>query len=110
MALRDRVQRLRTPLVAARIAATLWIVLAVIVWNVVFDHVIVMAAREYLSAADAAAGHASYALIDDWMRPALVRGVRDACAAAAAVLAVAVVAVGFASRNAAPSPADRSCV
>ena len=65
---------LRNPSRAARLADALWIAWAVIVWNVVFDHVIVVAGRRYLNAADIAAESAGpYARIDDWMRPAATR-------------------------------------
>ena len=37
------------------LARGLWIVWAIVVWNVVFDHVIVVAGREYLAAAIVAA-------------------------------------------------------
>ena len=37
-----------------RLALVLWIAWAVIVWNVVFDHVIVVAGRDYIAAALAA--------------------------------------------------------
>src|ERR1700730_18741943 len=38
----------------ARLALALWIAWAVLVWNVVFDQVIVLAGREYIQAALAA--------------------------------------------------------
>ncbi len=70
-------------------AAFLWIVLAVLVWNVVFDHVIVVAGRDYIHAAGlAVAGAAPYPHMDDWMRPAAARGAGIASAAAAGVLAL----------------------
>jgi hypothetical protein len=71
------------------VAAFLWIVLAVLVWNVVFDHVIVVAGRAYIHAAGLAmAGAAPYPHMEDWMRPAAVRGVWIASASAAGVLAL----------------------
>ena len=79
---------------AGRIACALWIVWAVIVWNLVFDHVIVVAGRWYLHAAQLAAeAGGPYARIDDWMRPAVTRGLWVATAAAAAVLLVGVLGV-----------------
>jgi len=74
----------------ARLAWALWIVWAVVAWNVVFDHVIVAAGRAYLQAAgDAARAGAPYVRIDQWMRPAVTNGLWTASAAAAVILAVA---------------------
>jgi len=39
----------------ARVAVALWIALAVVVWNVVFDRVLVVAGRQYVYAATIAA-------------------------------------------------------
>jgi hypothetical protein len=73
----------------ARIALVLWIVWAIVVWNVVFDRVIVVAGREYVRGALAAArGGGPYARMDDWMRPAVGRGLWIATAAAAAIVVV----------------------
>jgi len=69
---------------APRIARGLWIAWAVIVWNVVFDHIIVTAGRRVV----AAAGLAAAVAIDDFMRPALARGLWIATAASAAILIV----------------------
>jgi hypothetical protein len=80
---------LRRPGRAARIAVGLWIAWAVIVWNVVFDHVIVVAGRSYISAAvRAAAGPGPYARMDDWMRPAVTRAFWTASAAAGLLLVI----------------------
>jgi len=77
-----------------RIAAALWIVWAIVVWNVVFDHVIVGAGREYLRAALVAAqGPGPYAHMDDWMRPAIARGLWMATAAAGVILVVGFAAI-----------------
>jgi hypothetical protein len=54
-AARRRVAALRQPGPAARLARALWIVWAVLVWNVVFDRVIVVAGRSYITAAYRAA-------------------------------------------------------
>jgi len=84
----------------ARLALGLWIIWAVIVWNVVFDHVIVVAGREYVRAAVVATTHGSpYAREDDWMRPALPRAFWSATAAAAAILVVGVLALQLAIRQ-----------
>ena len=63
---------------------------AVIVWNVVFDHVIVVAGRDYIAAAARAAALPAgpFANMDDWMRPAAARAGWIATAAGAAVLLV----------------------
>jgi len=70
-----------------RLALALWIVWAVVVWNVVFDHVIVVAGREFIvSAGLAARNGGAYARMDDWMRPAVTRGLWLASAAAGIIL------------------------
>lgn len=95
-----RIRRLLTPAHAARVAAALWIVLAVIVWNAVFDYQIVVAGRLYVHAAAAAAqAGSSYARVDDWMRPAIARGLWLASAAAGAILLAGLVGVRFATRG-----------
>jgi hypothetical protein len=84
---------------ARRLAIALWIALAIIVWNVVFDHVIVVAGREYLAAAVVAADRGGpYARVEEWMRPAATRGFWIASAASAAVLVLGLGAIRFASR------------
>ena len=77
----------------------LWLVLAVLVWNVVFDRILVLAGRRYAYAAGTAVrdGHA-YIRIDDWMRPAITHGVRVATAAGLGVAVFGFVAVVVASR------------
>src|SRR4029078_287323 len=71
-----RAAALRQPRAAARIARALWTVWAIVVWNVVFDHVILVAGPEYIAAGSAPAGtsanpHPQYLAMDDWMRPAV---------------------------------------
>ena len=103
--LSSRLAALRQPARAARIAAALWVVWAVVVWNVVFDRVIVVAGRQYLRAAAlAVAAGGPYARIDDWMRPAVTAALWMASAAAAAILilgwfGVRLAAVRSASRS-----------
>jgi hypothetical protein len=83
---------LRQPRSAVRIAVALWVVWAVIVWNVVFDHVIVVAGRDFIAAAGlAATGPGPYARMDDWMRPAVTRAFWTATASAAAILVTLVI-------------------
>src|SRR5438045_9733274 len=79
----------REPRRLARLAWALWIVWAVVAWNVVFDHVIVAAGRAYLRAAgDAARAGAPCVRIDQWMRPAVTNGLWSASAAAGVILGV----------------------
>ena len=96
------------PARARRLALALWTIWAVIVWNVVFDHVIVVAGREYLSAAvHAARSGAGYLGMDEWMRPAVARGLWIASGSAAAILLTGLLAVAFASRTSEPSFSER---
>ena len=96
------------PARATRVARALWIAWAVIVWNVVFDHVIVVAGREYLSAAvHAARSGAGYLGMDEWMRPAVTRGLWIASASAAAIVVTGLIASAFASRMPEPSLNER---
>ena len=84
-----------------RAALWLWILLAFVVWNVVFDRVIVEAGRAYVRAASAAAlGGGPYARIDDWMRPARSRAFWWATSSAVAILGAGIAAVRRASRAA----------
>jgi len=103
-AARRRVAALRQPRPAARLARMLWIVWAVIVWNVVFDHVIVVAGRNYIAAADRAAFSTPrrYEDMDAWMRPAVARGLWIASASAAAIAASGLLLVRAAERAARP--------
>jgi len=88
---------LRDPARAARVAAALWIAWAIVAWNVVFDHAIVAAGRAYIYAASVAAARGGpFARMDEWMRPAVVRGAWTASLAALAILSV-----GFAGIRAA---------
>ena len=81
-----------------RVAIGLWIIWAVVVWNVVFDRVIVLAGRRYIAAASAAAqAGGPYARMDDWMRPAVTNGAWIASAASGAILLVGFCAWRFAS-------------
>jgi hypothetical protein len=84
---------LRQPRRARRIAVALWIAWAVVVWNVVFDHVIVVAGREFIAGAAQAAqgGGPYYARMDDWMRPAVTRAFWTATAASAVLLVILVI-------------------
>jgi hypothetical protein len=96
--IRFRVAALRQPRLAARIALALWIAWAVIVWNVVFDRVIVVAGRRYIAAAATPGARAN---MDDFMRPALTRGLWIASAAGGAVLLTGLACVRVAAQRAA---------
>jgi hypothetical protein len=103
VAVRRRVARWRQPRPAARIARALWIAWAVLVWNVVFDHVIVVAGRDYIAAARRAAAvpGGPFANVDAWMRPAVSRAFWIATASGIVVLLVGLIVVGRAARSAA---------
>jgi len=84
-----------------RAAMWLWMLFAFVVWNVVFDRVIINAGREYLDVATAASrGSGPYARIDDTMRPARSRAFWWATGSAMAILIVGTAAVRRASRAA----------
>ena len=77
---------------------------AVVVFNVVLDQVIAVAGRRYIVEAIASAGAMGpYVRIDDWMRPAAVRGFWLASASAAAILAIGFIALRLAARSPQPS-------
>jgi hypothetical protein len=82
---------------AARVARVLWIVWAILLWNVVFDHVIVVAGRAYIAAAQRPG--APRANMDAYMRPAVTRALWTASAAAGAVLVIGLAAVRAASER-----------
>jgi hypothetical protein len=83
---------LREPRRARRIAVALWIAWAIVVWNVVFDHVIVVAGRAFIAAAgQAARSGGPYARMDDWMRPAVTRAFWTASGSAAVLLVILVI-------------------
>ena len=85
------------------VARVLWIVWAIIVWNVVLDHVIVVAGRAYIDAASRAVsaqiGPPHYENMDDWMRPAVARGVTIATGSALAILGGGMWLIARASRR-----------
>jgi hypothetical protein len=96
---------LRQPARAARVARWLWIAFAFVVWNVIFDRILVLAGRQYVHAATVAArGSGPYLRVDDWMRSAMTRGLWDATAAAAVILAIGLICVSLAARGRPPAP------
>jgi len=83
-----------------RLAAWLWVLWAFLVWNLVFDRVIVEAGREYVRLAVAASeASGPYAKIEDTMQPARSRALWLATASAAVILAVGFVALRRANRR-----------
>jgi hypothetical protein len=83
-----------------RVATILWIVLAVVVWNVVFDRVIVNAGRAYVMAAYAAGREGGrYERIEDWMQPERSRAFWWATSSAVVILFVGIAAVRRAARD-----------
>lgn len=85
---------------AVRLAVALWVILAAVVWNVVFDRMVVLAGRRYVYAAalaDQQHGHRPRA--EDWMRPAVAHGVRTASLVSGGLLAVGLTAVALAARQ-----------
>jgi hypothetical protein len=85
---------------AVRLAVALWITFAIVVWNVIFDRVIVVAGRVYVRAAADSARHSGiYLRVDDWMRPAIVHGAWTASAVSVVILAAGLAAIRVASRR-----------
>jgi hypothetical protein len=83
-----------------RLAAALWVVLAGIVWNVIFDRVMVLAGRRYVYDAAASARLAGrYVPIDGAMPQAVTYGVRLASGVSIAIAALGLAAVIFAARR-----------
>lgn len=97
---------LRQPRRAVRIARALWIVWAIVVWNVVFDHVIEVAGRQYIVAATSASGSGPFAPMDDWMRPAVTRALWTASAAGVAILVVGLILIGLVAGRLPPRPSQ----
>jgi hypothetical protein len=90
---------------SARLAASLWIVFAVVAWNVVFDRVIIDAGRLYAKAAKQAARESDEVLlINDWMPQATTRALRLATGVGLSIAITGLAAVGWAARSRAVSP------
>jgi hypothetical protein len=91
-------------------AVVLWLAFAFLVWNVIFDRIIVLAGRRYSH--DATVLYRTtgqYLRIDDVMRPAVAHGVRIASAVAVAIALVALIVIRLAAahdarRSARPEP------
>lgn len=83
---------------AVTTAVVLWLVFAFLVWNVIFDRLIVLAGRRYSH--DATVYFRStgkYLLIDEVMRPAIRNGVLVASLTAGAIAVVALLIIRFAA-------------
>jgi hypothetical protein len=85
----------------ARVAAVLWLTFAIVVWNVVFDRVLVIEGREYVYAAAVAANESRpYVRANDWMRAAQERALWIASATGATVVVIGLAAITIAIRRA----------
>jgi hypothetical protein len=83
-----------------RLALALWIVLAIVVWNVVFDHLIVVAGRHYIGAAVRAAHEGrEYVLAGPWMQAAARDAAGIATSAGIAILLLAWMGLHVAKRS-----------
>ena len=103
-AVRRAFAAIRQPERARRIALSLWMAWAVVVWNVIFDHTIVTAGRQYLHAAAAASRSGPYVRIDDWMRPSVTRALRTATPVGVGIALAGALAVSLASRSSGSRP------
>ena len=96
----NTVPPLRSPRSHLGVAIALWIALAIVAWNVVFDRVLVVAGRQYVHAATRAArGSGPYVRVDDWMRPAERRALWMASVAGGTILAAGLVSISLATRR-----------
>jgi hypothetical protein len=77
-----------------RAAVWLWMAFAFLVWNAVFDQVIIDAGRHYVEIATASGeANGPYLKIDDTMQPARSRALWLASASAGAILVAGFVAL-----------------
>jgi hypothetical protein len=82
-----------------RVVVAVWLAGTIVVWNAVFDRVLIDAGREYVrTAADAAHGSGPYVRIVDYMRPAVPRALVLATTAAGVILAVGFAAFRWSAR------------
>jgi hypothetical protein len=82
-----------------RLAITLWLIFAAVVWNVIFDRVLVLAGRRYAWRADMAADSGAYLAIKDVMPEAIRHGVRVASLWAGLLAVAGLVLVAVAARR-----------
>ncbi len=81
-----------------RTAIVLWLVCAAVVWNVIFDRMLVLAGRRYSHDAMVLYRRTGqYLRIDDVMRPAVSEAAWFASAVALALAVVALVLIGLAA-------------
>ena len=83
----------------ARFVAAFWAIAVLVVWNAVFDRVIVLSGRQYIRAAVAADAAGASLTIDDWMQPAVVRAFWLATGVGVAVAILGVAAVRRSARR-----------
>jgi hypothetical protein len=83
---------------SVRVAVTLWLVLAAVVWNVVFDRMVVLAGRRYsYDAVMQLRATGRYLLLNDAMRPAVAHAAWTAIAVAVVIAAAALLLIRIAS-------------
>jgi hypothetical protein len=83
---------------AVTTAVVLWLLFAAVVWNVVFDRLIVLAGRRYSHDATVLfRSTGRYLLIDDVMRPAVGHAVEVATATAGAIAVAALILIRVAA-------------
>ena len=70
------------------VAIAFWAFIAFVVWNAVFDRVIVASGRRYITAAEQADAEGGVLTIDSWMRPTVTRAFWEATLSAAVVAAI----------------------
>lgn len=86
-----------------RLAFWIWLAFVFVVWNVVFDRVIVDAGRHYVEIATASGeSNGPYVNIEDTMRPARSRALWLATGSAGAILVVGLLALRGARPSAPP--------
>jgi hypothetical protein len=73
------------------VVIALWAILAFVVWNAVFDRVIVLSGRRYITAAEHADAEGGVLTIDSWMGPTVTRAFWEATLSAAVVAAIGAV-------------------
>jgi hypothetical protein len=81
------------------VAAALWLVLAAVVWNVIFDRVLVLAGRDYAWRAHMAAESGTFLRINEAMPEAIRHGVRVATTWAGLLALAGLGLVAFAARK-----------